>query len=357
MAVVWSDILILLAYILRRRLWFARLFGLRTVFLFLGGCAFRLLVSIEFLPAVEIRVLQMNCIGDFFRNSFPLGGFRVPVSALLLFLWFSISAMKIVRLFWTHRLDLAERRSLPGAGPEVERCLLKIIPKAARGKICVVASSKIDMPCGAGIRRGIICLPEREWKKKDLRLILRHEYVHFKNHDTLTYLLVHFFCAIFWWNPCVYLLERHVQEILEFKVDSEVLCHSNRAEAFYYCRTLVRFAEESDHPAPCFASSELERRVSRIIDKPFSVMRKVLCGGVLLALAACMLLLSYCVIFQPYFTPELESEWNVLSTIPPPVYLEVKENTFIATPEGHFPITGNGIIKLRETGIPVEERN
>ena len=312
MAVVWSDILILLAYILRRRLWFARLFGLKTMFLFLGGCTFRLLVSIEFLPAVEIRVLQMNVIGDFFRNSLLLGGFRIPVSALLLALWFSVGAVKIVRVFRAYRRDLAERRSLPEAGPEVQRFLFKVIPRTARGKIRVVASSKIDMPCVAGIRHGVICLPEQEWKDKELQLILKHEYTHFKNHDTLIYLSVALFCAFFWWNPCVCLLERHVQEILEFKVDAEVLCRSNRAEAFYYCRTLVKFAGAEARAAQCFSTSELERRVSRILDKPFSARSKILGAGVLLLFSAGLLALSYMIIFQPFFLPELESQWLVI---------------------------------------------
>lgn len=357
MAVVWSDVLILLAYLLRSRLWFARAFGLKTLLVFFCGCAFRLLVSVELLPAVEIRVLQLNCVGDFFRNSLPLGGYQFPVSVLLLFVWFSVSVIKIVRVFITYCRDLAGRRSLPGAGPEVERCLLKIIPQTARGKIHVVASPQIDMPCVAGIRYGIICLPERTWKKKELRLILKHESIHFKNHDVLIYLLVNLFCAFFWWNPCVYLLQRHVQEILEFKVDAEILSCRNRAEAIYYCRTLVKFAGKANRPARCFFSGELERRVSRILDEPFSARNKVLCGGALLLFSAGLLALSYMVIFQPYFTPKLEDEWHVLSTIPPPVYLEMEKSTFITTPEGHFPITGNGIIRLREAGFPMEERN
>lgn len=301
MAVCWSNVLILLAYFFRRQLWFARVFGLNSLLLLYGGFVLRLCAVFEFEATIEIQVPQMNFIGELLEWSLPLGTSQIPAATLLVTVWLSVSTVRIFHIAWNYRRDLRNRSFMTAAGPEVERCLAKVIDRRHIGKIRAVVSEVINSPCIAGICHGIICLPKCDLKAKELEVICRHEYAHFRHRDTLIHLLVEMFCAAFWWNPCCYLLKRCQNEILEFRADQEAVKGLKPSDARYYCLTLINFSGSESVIASYFASSKLERRVVRILDKPIPHKRKILCTAILFLFAVILLALSFCVIPQPYF--------------------------------------------------------
>ena len=144
MAVLWSDAVILLAYFLRRRFWFARAFGLKALLFLYGGCILRLCAGFEFEATVEIRVPQMNFVGNLLKSTLPLGTYKISVTALLVTLWFTVSAAKIAYTLANYRRDWIKRRGMSPAGLEVEHCLAKVVEKRDAGKICAVVSESID---------------------------------------------------------------------------------------------------------------------------------------------------------------------------------------------------------------------
>ena len=348
MAVLSSDAVILLAYFLRRRFWFARAFGLKALLFLYGGCILRLCAGFEFEATVEIRVPQMNFVGNLLKSTLPLGTYKISVTALLVTLWFTVSAAKIAYTLANYRRDWIKRRGMSPAGLEVEHCLAKVVEKRDAGKICAVVSESIDSPCVFGIRRGMICLPTSDWKLKELEVILKHEYAHFRHHDMLLYLLTELFCGFFWWNPCCYLLKRCQNEILEFRADEVVTAGMKPSDARYYCMTLIKFAGVNRISASCFASSKLERRVVRIVGQPFPNRIKRICTILLFLFAMVMLALSFCVVPQPYYTADIGSLTLDGKCAAPLEFLQDGIGSYIiSTKDGDIPFSEKEAIKLQ----------
>ena len=306
MSVVWCDLLILLIYFLRRRLWFVRAFGSHSLIVLYVGCALRLLLGFELEAAVEIPVRFFNPVATLLMKTVPLGPRSIPIKTVLLSVWLLVGLAAMAQVFRKHRRFWKAARSFPEAGEEVKRCLSQIVDSRDSEKLRAVVSSQIGSPFLTGCFQGTVCLPDRNWKKRELLCVLQHEAAHFKHHDEFTYLLADLFCAFFWWNPCAYLLRRCVKEILEYRADEEVVRGRKPSDVRYYCMTLIEFAGTETSIAPSFAASKLECRVARIMDKPFAKAGKVLSGATLLLTAAVLFLVSYCIIFQSYFVADVE---------------------------------------------------
>lgn len=305
MAVLFSDALILMAYALRRRLWFVRAFGTHSLIALYLGCALRLLFGFELEVAVEIPVPLFNPMAALLGKTIPLGPEGVPLGILLMAVWLIVALAAFVWTVRKYRCVWRMCRSLPGAGGEVVRLLQEIVTSRDAGKIRVAVSSRIGSPCLSGIFKGTICLPEREWKQGELFCVLRHEYAHFQHHDELTYLLADLFCALFWFNPGVYLLKRCVKEILEYKADEAAARGLKPSEVRFYCKTLIEFAGARAATVPDFTASKLECRVARLMDRPISRGSKVLSKAALFLIAAALFLVSYGFVFQSYFTADI----------------------------------------------------
>lgn len=300
MAILWSDATLLLVFLMRHRLWFVRAFSVKTVLLLYGGCLFRLSANMEFNSVTEISLPQMNFIGDFFNRSILVGSFYIPITHLLVIIWSFGSLAFLLHIAVAYIRDL-KKLILPCASEQITQCLADIVEAKDQDKIIVVMSNEINSPCISGIFHGIIYLPERRWEKKKLRLILAHEYAHFKNHDLLITLLVNVFVAVFWWNPPVYLLKMHLSEILEFKADNYVINHCNNSEARYYCKAMIAFSEKSSENKKYFSMSALEHRVSRILLCPISKLRQSVAFAFIALYMLITLTASYVVILQPAY--------------------------------------------------------
>ena len=63
------------------------------------------------------------------------------------------------------------------------------------------------MPMAWGIFRGCVLLPSqaRQWSKSQLRAVLFHELGHLKRRDPLVHLLAQGVCALYWFNPMVWI--------------------------------------------------------------------------------------------------------------------------------------------------------
>jgi len=110
----------------------------------------------------------------------------------------------------------------------------------------------------------------------ELRLAIRHEIQHHRQHDTQWLYLYLLLKALFFWNPAVHLLARRIQELQEFACDAAVIARRD-VSAKSYCHALVLVAEQSE----CAFSQQLsvsmlgssnrkllKQRVSALLTQP-----------------------------------------------------------------------------------------
>ena len=113
---------------------------------------------------------------------------------------------------------------------------LTFIPQAAE-------SEWIAVPVTMGVLRSRILLPEgwRAWDDTKLDAVIAHEVSHVARRDALTQRVSLFHCAIFWFSPLAWWLDRNLANLAEQASDEAAL--SGGADRNDYARTLLGFFE------------------------------------------------------------------------------------------------------------------
>jgi hypothetical protein len=104
-----------------------------------------------------------------------------------------------------------------------------------------VESEIISVPVTMGVLSPTILLPDnwREWDDTKLDAVIAHEVAHIARRDPLTQRLSLLHCAIFWFSPLAWWLNRHLADLAEQASDEAALaCGADRRA---YARTLLGF--------------------------------------------------------------------------------------------------------------------
>src|ERR1041385_5942258 len=90
------------------------------------------------------------------------------------------------------------------------------------------------MPMTWGIRRPTILLPAEatEWPLERRRDVLLHELAHVRRHDFATQLIARLACAVYWFNPLVWLAAIRLREERERACDDQVLRAGTKPSAY-----------------------------------------------------------------------------------------------------------------------------
>ncbi len=173
----------------RKTSWMVRL-GLKPLCLFVFLAVMRLVLPIG-LPFVQV-------IGSEKILIWAQRGFRIPLVQLgehsiqtgdvFLFVWLAGAALLLGRFLWQwvrHSRQMARCPSMPREMMEqVENWL-----PGFRGQVRLAAGS--GTPYVIGFFRPVIFLPDADYKEGELRLILLHEWQHFRSRDQWSKLLLH----------------------------------------------------------------------------------------------------------------------------------------------------------------------
>ncbi|HKT48937.1 MAG TPA: M56 family metallopeptidase, partial [Candidatus Angelobacter sp.] len=161
-----------------------------------------------------------------------------------------------------------------------QRAALRVAPHLKQSPALLV-------PATVGIRKPVILLPAdwREWSREKLEAVLSHEISHVARRDALTQLLSALHCALFWFSPLPWWLDRQITDLAEQASDEAAL--AGGADRTLYAETLLGFFSQLERGAGrvrwhalSMASSEsssgdAERRVDRILAwRPAGSMKK-----------------------------------------------------------------------------------
>lgn len=223
MAVLWSSVLTVLLYVVRKHPVFMAQFGLYNILLLYLFSIGRLVLPLEFpftreLPAQFVLNPVTTALNTVVAS---LNESPITIGSLLIFLWLFVAIVLIVR-FIKEYLDNCRKLSYLKENTEqrYQDTLDEIQYHSSRYlKVTLLIDPYINSPESIGIIKRRILLPDQEYTDTEIEFILRHEYQHFLNRDLLLKWLIHIYCCLLWWNPCVYLLKRDLAQILENKCD------------------------------------------------------------------------------------------------------------------------------------------
>jgi beta-lactamase regulating signal transducer with metallopeptidase domain len=173
------------------------------------------------------------------------------------------------------RLHRIANASWPLNDPEWDRVLREESMEAGVSKsIRLLSSSVVSTPLTWGSRAPIILVPEDalDWSETHRRVVLRHELAHVARGDALVQLFSGFVCALYWFHPLVWMVERRLRAECERACDDRVV--SLGTPAAEYAAHLLEVARSArSFGAPGFLSvamarpSQLEGRLLAVLNE------------------------------------------------------------------------------------------
>ena len=221
-ALLWSSLLIIVIYLVRRTR-FRPHFGVLTMVLLYLFCAARLLLPLEFPHTVIVSdsVVYPRIYSFLARK--PDSVTHLPVGLLLCAIWLFGTVFLLIHYALQYRKAIRAARQARPWDSRTAFLLSEIQRQTGRTiKVRGRTAANIESAFGVGVLRRYIILPDKMYTDAELHYILLHEYTHFLNHDTAVKLLVTLYCIIFWWNPVVYLLQKDLEQTLELKCDRAI---------------------------------------------------------------------------------------------------------------------------------------
>lgn len=196
-------------------------------------------------------------------------------------------------------------------------------------------SSALSAPVSWGLLQPVIILPTDfvQWPEGKLRHVLLHEISHIQRLDWGSLIMGRFVCALYWYNPLVWLLTRRLSQLAEHACDDAVLRATSRHAD--YAEDLVAMAR---HALPrarigllvqAMAATFLGSRVAAILDEHSSratndsvwVIRCMLSAAMLAAVLAAL---------------RVETADSATNLLPPPRFTLILQRAAepAPTPEG-----------------------
>ncbi|MDE7476537.1 MAG: M56 family metallopeptidase [Lachnospiraceae bacterium] len=313
MTVLWSSILILIFYVLRTKYKLIDICSVSGVIVLYLFCMIRMVIPVEF-PWTKIiaggtlynKIYYFSCherkIGNYI-SVFDMLRLIWYSGTMLILLYYVIQYIKIVRYFGGISV---QRNSKPEQ-------ILDAVWNGSK-KPYIIQTASVKTPCCFGILRKKIILPDKLYTAEQLRFILLHECSHLKNNDILVKNLINILCALYWWNPCVYLLKKDLNQSLEIRCDMmAVKGLDNQSKGDYLAVVLSEYKDSLktgnsaglhyDNPKMLLERFQLVANERHAFVKKGNIFAWVISG--------CLLFISYSFIFQTEYDPpkaDIETE-------------------------------------------------
>ena len=140
-----------------------------------------------------------------------------------------------------------------------------------KGRIPVYLSHELISPCVIGIVNPAIILTEGViHDSKATKFALIHEMIHYKQKDNFIRLLENILCALYWFNPLVWLSAEAARNDAELSCDSRVLDRISSKDHFNYCFTILSISDNSNRIVAAMSDGgkKIKNRIDMITKPP-----------------------------------------------------------------------------------------
>lgn len=177
-------------------------------------------------------------------------------------IWFILSLLLLTRymlsVFWSY----LRYRNAMQCNCEIQEYFQDICRRMdiRAGKVALVQSHRVKVPGLVGVWRPRVILPQEEYTREQLEVILVHELTHYRQKDVLLKNLTAIATAIYFFNPFVWWLQKLVERWSEYACD-DAAC-KNAGGFKHYFSVIMGLMEESDEEKrrDTFSSQLMERK-------------------------------------------------------------------------------------------------
>jgi len=220
MSVIWVSVFVLLGLLLRK-FRFPIHVSVIPLLLLLVLSMLRMLIAI-ILPGsfiISSEVIYPAIINFSRFEIINIAG--VPVNPLVVFIcaWVIGAVIFIAKsMINFYKVSAFITYAISGLprDEQAESILKEFVCTNAR--VSVYRISGVPTPTIIGFKPCIL-LPDIDFSHDELRVILKHEWKHYRDRDNLTRYVINFILSVFWWNPLFYILRRNISFAQEVKCD------------------------------------------------------------------------------------------------------------------------------------------
>jgi beta-lactamase regulating signal transducer with metallopeptidase domain len=141
----------------------------------------------------------------------------IPWLGIVLALWFAVAAYRVAAMLRSlacaHRLAATATDAPPGV----------LAAFAAARRIALRLRDDVGTPCAVGLTQRSVILPSQlvaTLPDAELRAVVLHEIAHLRRRDDWVYLFERLACAVFWFNPFMYVASRTAAAWREIACDA-----------------------------------------------------------------------------------------------------------------------------------------
>ncbi|NJI81347.1 peptidase M56 [Clostridioides difficile] len=132
-----------------------------------------------------------------------------------------------------------------------------------------------------------VLLPPHDYKLEELDWIFRHELMHFKSRDLYLKYIILFLKIVYWFNPFVYIMDKHIDLDCELYCNERVLKNRSSEEKKDYALTILNAMRKGSNTSNKFIAglhkqSDIKKRVKNMFNEKYK-------NGILMALTLCLL--------------------------------------------------------------------
>lgn len=304
----------------------------------------RLSILIEFnsynKPISSFKIMPLVKEILYFQPNFL--NLKLMVGKIFVIVWF-LGAVICLFTYFKSQYLLCKKISYiqPTSDTKILKCLNNIKDEQnLKFNVFVILNKEIKVPAEFGYFKKVIFLPEYNYQDKELYYILLHELIHFDNKSNWIKLIIAIINAVFWWNPIIRLLKRHVDSLIELYVDMRITKSQNKQINIEYLTciyNMYKFSVKSASFIPEFMNPLINSE-ERLLKKRFRIITRVKKTNYLLCISIFFILFTF--IFNSYkyiILPGYE---------PPPEELQAPElnadNSYILKEEDGYNLYYNG---------------
>ncbi len=153
----------------------------------------------------------------------------------LLFVWWIGIAFVLMRQIVARvQLSRLSRRAREADAEATSRFAQIARADGIRRPVALLVSDDLDVPLTWGMFNARVLLPRSytEWERSRLENVLQHELAHVRRLDAFTALLADVACALYWYNPLVWMASTQMRLEREIACDEAVLASGARASDY-----------------------------------------------------------------------------------------------------------------------------
>lgn len=375
MTIIWSSVLIILFSLLRLNRRFIDVCSVSGIIILYMFSCLRMIIPVElsWTRIVTSEHIYNSIYKILTLRILRLGDKEILLHDLLGLIWVLGTVLFILKYVMEYRnfiVEIGEIHTFEDY--RMKRMLDKIKShEKPQLNINVLKSDNVEIPIAFGLIKKRIIVPDKNYCEKELYYILKHEYTHFKNHDLWAKMMINLFCALYWWNPFVYLSRRNLDDIFEMRCDQMVVRGLTDDAVADYLQTLMDVFCDSEKQQPILKHEigllGSNRTTSNMLKKRFDILLHVTAHsyrtyGITAAsiLAFVITIISYSFIFQSKFEAPVDEIENVQGShaIDQNGDFIVKDVTgyYICTNDGiHIEISEDDALKLTEYGFVIKD--